>query len=220
MNSKSTNKETKNLIDEKNLLIKEYEDRVKKLSELKQQITMINQEKEDIENELNIVRSQIKFINLKENFYKNKAKKLLVQKDFLIKQIDVSLEIMNNEYNKLQDQDHQKDFMISVRKSNKNIQEVYFSGINNLKYFKEVVDFMNVNEFLTINKIVSVEDSSPSDKDKQMDSKSHNTSFVTQDGIAFRFYNTSILNDTNFYVYYRQNWRWIKRFWSGSTYRG
>lgn len=156
---KKYKKETKLLIEEKNLLIKDYEDRVSKLTEIKQQqVTMINKEKEDLENELLISKNQLKILNLRENFYKNKTEKLLIQKEFLVKQIDNNLETMNNEYAKLQDQETQKDFMISVKKSNKNIQEVYHLNINSLKYFKEVIDFMRLNEFMSMNKILTVDE--------------------------------------------------------------
>ena len=170
---KKHKKETKLLLEEKNMLIKDYEDRVKKLNELKQQqVNMIEKEREDLENELSVVKGKLKILNLKENFYKNKADKLLVQKEFLVKQIDNNLETMNNEYNKLQDLETQKDFMISVKKSNKNIQEVYFSGINNLKYFKEVIDFMNFNEFSTVNKILDVNNAFEDQHEKLTVSKS------------------------------------------------
>lgn len=144
---KKHKKYSKELLNEKNLLIKDYEERVTKLNQIKQQqVEMLNREKEDLENELNVAKNQNKIFSLKENFYKNKAEKLLIQKEFLVKQIDNNLETMNNDYNKLQDQETQKDFMISIKKSNKNIQEVYFTCMNNLKYFKEVIDFMNFDE--------------------------------------------------------------------------
>ena len=174
---KKYKKESKLLLEEKNLLIKDYEDRVARLNEIKQQqVNMLNKEKEDIENELNISQNQLKILNLKENFYKNKAEKLLVQKEFLVKQIDSSLDTMNNEYNKLKDQEAQKDFMISIKKSNKNLQEVYFTDINNLKYLKEVIDFMNFDELLK-NQMISVNQNDGNESERHLVSKSHNTSF-------------------------------------------
>ena len=84
---------------------------------------------------------------------------------------------MNNEYNKLEDVAHQKDFMMSANKNKKNIQKVYFSNINNLKYFKEVIDFMDFgNDYYIIN-ITDTE--KEGDESNQFPSKSHNTSLIS-----------------------------------------
>jgi hypothetical protein len=145
-------RETKQLLEEKNLLIKEYEDRIKKLNELKQQqVAMIDRQREELENELSVIKNELKILNLKENFYQNKANNLIKQKEFLVKQIANNLETMTNEYNKLEDMEHQKDYMISVKKSNKNMQEVYYTVTHHLKYFKEVIDYMNFGEFESVN---------------------------------------------------------------------
>ena len=150
-----------------------------RLNEIKQQqVNMLNKEKEDTENKLNVAQNQLKILSLKENFYKNKAEKLLIQKEFLVKQINNSLDTMNNEYNKLKDQESQKDFMISIKKSNKNLQEVYFTDINNLKYFKEVIDFMNFDELLK-NQMISIYQNDGNESEKHLMSKSQNTSFMS-----------------------------------------
>lgn len=144
------------------------------------QVALLAKEKEDIEHELGVLKAKLRIIELRENFTKNKAEKLIVQKDFLVKQIDNNIEAMNGEYNKLQDLEGQKDFMISVKKSNKNMQEIYLSSINNLKYFKEVIDFMNFQEFKSVNQIlVSDNVDDQREKEKLGHSKSHTTSFVS-----------------------------------------
>ena len=145
-------RETKKLLEENTLLIKEYEIKLKKEMELKQhQVQMLDKQKEDISNDLQILRAENKTLGLKEVFNRNKLGQLLIQRNFLVKQIDNNLETMNNEYLKLEETAGQKgrltgdflDFMISSKKSKKTLQKVYFNGMNNLKYFKEVIDFMD-----------------------------------------------------------------------------
>ena len=175
-------KDSKSLLEEKNLLIRQLEDRVKELIDLKHhEVSMIDKQREELEDELSIVKSKLKILELKENFYKNKAENLIKQKNFLVVQITNILESMNIEYNRIHDLESQKDFMISVKKSNKNIQEVYFKGINDMRYFKQIIEFMNFNEFETANDILKVqEDQELNESEMPLSSNSNNTSFVSE----------------------------------------
>lgn len=145
-------RDTKKLLDEKTLLLKDFETKIKKEMELKQhQVQMLDKQKSDVENDLEMLSAQNKTLGFEGIVYKNKISQLQVQRNFLVKQIDNNLETMNSEYAKLEEISNQKgrglelglDYMISAKKSKKTLQKVYFNGINNLKYFKEVIDFMD-----------------------------------------------------------------------------
>ena len=151
-------KEKKNLLEEKNKLYDDKENKINKLNKLNNDIIILEKEKQNIIQENNKLKFEIneldqKIMNIKKTNQEN-IETIVSEKDFLINQLSQELELANNKISNQSKEIEKSKLKIeeleNLRKESKNILKQYEKEkirINELeKIFNQFKNLKNENE--------------------------------------------------------------------------